>query len=414
MDNRIQEGTNWDIGAKPKSHLKLLILETTENTSSKDLRLGLKSIWQVLQSLKSGVVPSLGSDYPVDPKELEVLIGYGHKFFEREDLIVPTPEGMLLTNRFPQPNNIESKQVIPGSGIIYDEDIQENVADAELVIQLTANSQLSVNRGHVEILKLLNAMDEENPLETGRIKIKEAFDGFGREDHRSWIDFHDGISNLRKGEERKQVVAIKPDNSGGQDWTHNGTYMVFMRLPVNLKVWSEVPYNEQEILVGRTKKSGCPIIRIAPDGTPVPDPRCPVSGTREITEEGNEQFREPSAVVSDEIKLSHVQRANHHRSPVFKPDSRRIYRQGFEFVESVGNTGDYRVGLNFISFQDDPDRVLFILTQPDWLGNLSFGGDPNNQYNGIDKLVTARAAATYFVPPDNTEVLFPGENMFPR
>ena len=414
MQGHIQEGINWYKGAKPRTHFKLLILDASAKLSAKELRNFIQHIWGTVQSLKAGIVPSLGPEYPVDPKDLEVLIGYGHKFFERRDLALPTPEGMIPINRFPQPNTSGSRYVLPGAGIPYDDDIVENSADAELVLQITANSELAVNRAHVEILKRLNDLTGFEGSDVPALIVKAAFDGFGREDHRSWIDFHDGISNLRKGEERRQVIAIKPDNAGGQTWTHNGTYMVFMRLPVNLQIWESIPEKNQEILVGRTKKSGCPILRLDDTGNPVPDPRCPVTGTREITESGNEQFREPSAVVSDELKLSHVQRANHHRSPVFKPDSRRIYRQGYEFVEAAEKTGQYRVGLNFVSFQDDPDRVLFILTQSDWLGNLSFGGDPDQQNDGIDKLVTARAAGTYYVPPVQIDSAFPGAEMFPE
>ena len=40
-----------------------------------------------------------------------------------------------------------------------------------------------------------------------------------------------------------------------------------------------------------------------------------------------------------------------------------------------------KIGLNFLSFQNDPSRFLFILTDPNWLGNSSFGGD--SQFKGI-------------------------------
>ncbi|NOH44424.1 peroxidase [Vibrio cyclitrophicus] len=408
----IQEGIHWYAGAKPSSHYKLLILRPSDDIGAMQLRQLIRGMWVIIDSLRSGIVPSLGPNYPVDPKNLEVLIGYGHKFFERDDLVRPTPEGMIQSTRFPQPQNNGDRSVLPGSGIVYDENVLENVADAELVLQVTANSELSVNRVHFEIVKYLN--DTVSGSGGSLISITEGFSGFGREDRRSWIDFHDGISNLRKGEERRQVVAIKPDNSGGQEWTLNGTYMVFMRLPVNIQAWNAIPELRQEALVGRTKRSGCPILRLDNNGNPISDTRCPVSGTREITDAGNENFREPSSVVSDDIKLSHVQRANHHRSPVFKPDSRRIYRQGFEFLEKSDESGKIRAGLNFVSFQDDPDRVLFILTQSDWLGNLTFGGHPSDQQGGLDRLITARAAGTYYVPPIQGNLSFPGEDMFPQ
>jgi len=413
MLGNIQEGIHWYAGAKPSSHYKLLILRPADDVGTRQLRQIIRGMWRIIDSLRGGIVPSLGPNYPVDPKNLEVLIGYGHKFFERDDLERPTPEGMIQGNRFPQPQDNRDRSVLPGSGIVYDDDVAENVADAELVLQVTANSELGVNRVHFEVSKYLNDIGLSANGDS-LISIDESFSGFGREDRRSWIDFHDGISNLRKGEERRQVVAIKPDNSGGQEWTLNGTYMVFMHLPVNIQAWNAIPEQRQEALVGRTKRSGCPILRLDNRGAPVADPRCPISGTREITDAGNEKFREPSSVVSDEIKLSHVQRANHHRSPVFKPDSRRIYRQGFEFLEKSDESGKIRVGLNFVSFQDDPDRVLFILTHSDWLGNLSFGGHQNDQQGGLERLITTRAAGTYYIPPVQINSSFPGEDMFPQ
>ena len=412
MLGQLQEGIHWQAGSKPRSYYKLIILKPSIDLSTSRLYFHLRQIWLLCQSLKNGVIPSLGANYPVDPESLQVLIGYGHKFFERSDLAQPTPEGMAQINRFPQPNETSERSILPGSGIVYDPDVKYNDADEEIALQLLADSPLAVHRVQVEINKYLQAMREESIPDYLQLTIAKAFDGFGRRDKRNWIDFHDGISNLRKGEERRQVVAIKPDNAGGQDWTLNGSYMVFMRLQVNLEIWQQIPQNDQEILVGRTKQSGCPLTGVDSMGTALPDPRCPVNGSKEVIEPRNEQFREPSSVVPDLIKISHVQRANHHRAPVFKPDSRRIYRQGFEFLEEEEISDVTKIGLNFVSFQDDPDRTLFILTHPDWLGNLSFGGDPNSQGNGLDRLVTARAAGTFFVPPVHGNSPFPGAEMF--
>jgi len=412
MLGEIQEGISWDQGSIPRNAYKLLILRSAKELRTEELRVTLHQLWLIAESLKEGIVPSLGEQYPVDSKDLHVLIGYGHKFFERDDLAKPSPEGMIQSNRFPQPDSVTGRAVLPGAGIVYDDDVKVNPADEEIAIQITANSALAVHRVHVEFMKYLESVTSQENPGISALTILAVYDGFSREDRRSWIDFHDGISNLRKGEERRQVIAIKPDNAGGQEWTLNGTYMVFMRLPVNLATWEKISQKEQEILVGRTKQSGCPLIGVASDGTPSPDPRCPVTGTKEIVDAGNEMFREPSSVVSDAIKVSHVQRANHHRSPVFKPDSRRIYRQGFEFLDETMEGLQAKAGLNFVSFQDDPDRVMFILTQSDWLGNLSFGGDPARQSDGLDRLITTRAAGTFFVPPVFPNSIFPGVELF--
>ena len=67
-----------------------------------------------------------------------------------------------------------------------------------------------------------------------------------------------------------------------------------------------------------------------------------------------------------------------------------------------------RVGLNFVSFQDDPRRCLFILETPDWLGGVNFGGSEDEQSGGLAHLISARAAGVYFAPPVYPGEAFPG------
>ncbi len=65
------------------------------------------------------------------------------------------------------------------------------------------------------------------------MEITSFFDGFSRRDRRSWVGFHDGISNLEKGQVRKDVIAIKPDAVAADAWTVGGSYLAFLRLPVD-------------------------------------------------------------------------------------------------------------------------------------------------------------------------------------
>jgi deferrochelatase/peroxidase EfeB len=90
--------------------------------------------------------------------------------------------------------------------------------------------------------------------------------------------------------------------------------------------------------------------------------------------------------------------------------SRRIFRQTFEFLEPLpGNASKpLRTGLNFVSFQNDPGRLFFILTDPNWMGNVSFGGNPN--IPGMDRLLSILAAGMFFVP--RVASPFPGANIF--
>ena len=99
---------------------------------------------------------------------------------------------------------------------------------------------------------------------------------------------------------------------------------------------------------------------------------------------------------------SHILRANPNRTGVADGDN-RIFRQGYEFVESL-TEGKLRFGVNFVSFQRDLQRLMNILNQPTWLGGANFGGD------GDVKFVSLIDGGFYAVPPRDTP--FPGARLF--
>jgi hypothetical protein len=53
------------------------------------------------------------------------------------------------------------------------------------------------------------------------------------------------------------------------------------------------------------------------------------------------------------------------------------------------------VGLNFISFQNDPKRLFFILTDPRWMGKTNFDGSPDLLRHD---LLSVMSAGIFFVP----------------
>ena len=155
--------------------------------------------------------------------------------------------------------------------------------------------------------------------------------GFQRNDRRSWIDFHDGLSNLRS-EDREAVIAIGP--GADEDLAVGGTYLAFLRLAVDLAGWRRLSRLDQELAVGRDKLSGCPITAVGADGVAQHDGGCPVAGT-EIWETPNHaRFAEPPEVSDERVRASHVQRANHHQRPASDSGTRRIFRQA-----ALGVTG---------------------------------------------------------------------------
>jgi deferrochelatase/peroxidase EfeB len=274
-------------------------------------------------------------------------------------------------------------------------------------VQFIADTQIAVNRAVVETWKLLHDITDD---ETGAapLSLSGFYGGFQRDDRRSWIDFHDGISNL-KSRDRHGVISIKPSPLPEERWTEGGTYLTFVRVAVDLVVWRKLTKQQQEILVGRDKLTGCPLIS-AGSGSVVHG--CPAAGTSEITEIENRPFIEPPNVADPVIAMSHIQRANHHIDPANDPASLRVFRQGFEFLEPLDKYPGFRAGLNFISFQDTPLRLFRMLRTEGWLGRINFGGDPANQPTGMENFLTVRAAAIFLAPPVVDGEEFPGSSIW--
>jgi hypothetical protein len=68
------------------------------------------------------------------------------------------------------------------------------------------------------------------------------------------------------------------------------------------------------------------------------------------------------------------------------------------------------VGLNFVSFQSDTERLYKILDYG--LGRANFGGDPENPVPGSTRMLFVRGCGLFFVPPFYEGQAFPGEEIF--
>ena len=144
----------------------------------------------------------------------------------------------------------------PKSGIYYADQTDEltDLAEVAFAVQFTADTPLAVERAIVETWKLLH--DEGEPA----LKIVAVFSGSQRDDGRSWIDFHDGLSNLKPAERAEAIVIGAGSDEPRPAWTINGSYLAFIRLGINLELWRELNDSKQERLVGRDKLTGCPLV----------------------------------------------------------------------------------------------------------------------------------------------------------
>ena len=252
----------------------------------------------------------------------------------------PAPPELDRFGRFRSPEPGGGGLVLTGSGLRYAKDVAKNPATEDVAIQFIANTQLAVNRAIVETWDLLATHQPVEPGVAAAVQLGAFYLGFQRDDSRSWIDFHDGISNLRS-EERGSVIEIKPAGDPAHSWADGGTYLTFIRTEVDLATWRLIPRTAQERLVGRDKLTGAPLDRVTGRGN-VAVAGCPVAGTSQVIDKGNEAFREPGTVTNPTILASHVQRANHHVPNPADPNSLRVYRQGYEFLEASSTAPGFR------------------------------------------------------------------------
>jgi deferrochelatase/peroxidase EfeB len=413
MIGKLQEGIYHAPGIRPGKFFTIIFLRVGEGFDAPQVGEAFLKLWEVYQGLKNGKIRDLPG-HPVPSGNLSVLVGYGPNVFKLPNSQRPLPQDFNSKNQFRSPRPTGGGSLISASGLEYADDVRSNFATEEIAIQFIAETQLAVNRAVVETWKVLREITDAD-TSTAPLLLTSFYSGFQREDHRSWIDFHDGLSNM-KSDEREKAIVVKSEHLSEQEdqWTVGGTYLAFLRLGVDLDVWQKLDRQQQELLVGRDKLSGCPLEKLTNEGKPVVTTGCPFMGTQEVSElvDENIKFLEPKKVSDAAIDQSHVQRANRHIEPIGDRNSLRIFRQGYEFLEPIESYPGFRAGLNFVSFQDTPERLRRILTTSKWLGSTNFGGDPAIPIPGMDRFLSVRAAGVFLVPPVLDSEVFPGASIF--
>lgn len=407
MTHLIQEGVHFGPGETPPGHFAVALLNIEDSSTTDEVLDALHLTWETIAGLKAGQIVDLPGVH-IDPEGLSVVIGYGARLFDALGLSGKRPPELTI---FRKPRFGGGGQISLGSSLHYESHVTTNVADCAVAIQFTARSALSVRRAVVEVWKAL----EHRRNESGHVALRIVgnYNGFGRKDRRSWIDFFDGTANMRS-DERLGAIQIKERGHVSPDqWKEGGTYLCFMRIRLAIQDWQKLTRAQQELLVGRDRVSGCALFAEGDDDEIRPVPSCPVIAGGTIEDGNNERFRDaPRPPRRQELRQSHIHRTNQGRSTPGDPESRLIYRQGYEFMEGVDAGGVPDLGLNFVSFQDTPERIVGMLKLPEWLGGVNFGGDPRNQLPGMAHLLRIHAAGFFVTPPRRVDGGLPGESIF--
>lgn len=394
---QLQAGIYLETGSLPNAFL-LLTLEFAEECPPAKAAAAMERVWAMLAELRAGVVRELEATRPgdegarIEPETFDVLLGYGASFFEREPRLsgAEKPDNLIA---------LEHPQG-PFAAMRWAAGVAAGRGEGDLCLQLTGRDAHAVNRAAVEAWKLI--VDERLPL-----RIVETFPGFARDDGRSWIGFHDGVSNIRP-DLRERAVRC----TGDPDWNRGGTYLAFLRCRVDLAAWQSLSRAEQEMLVGRDKLSGYALRRVEREGerlVPRAFPRGSADPGPGAAEE--EAFRDPPETGDPIVEASHVHRANQNRAAPTTPAGHRIFRQGYEYLSGVGPRGP-ELGLNFVSFQRDLYDLRQILGLADWLGGVNFGGRAERARGEPEpiELIALEAGGFYAVPPHAGP--FPGASLF--
>lgn len=407
------------LNLRPNSTFGLVFLRIGSQTSALDIKFVLKKLWKEYDLLRAGKSIYSPGNFPSG--KLSILVGFGPRIFQLKDVSKYVPGNLIqfLPSR-------RGGNILEGSGIRYSDDQPVNLGLSEgIVIQFIAETQLPVYRAIVETWNHITSEKNSRILQFSRFYL-----GFKRDDYRSWIGFHDEISNLSNAEERKRAIFIHPKHNDlylRDYWTSGGTYMAFLRIEVNLKLWQNIDTKQQELIVGRDKETGLPLLGVDRMGNPFrmkPDKR-----SRMLKSNGSIYLNHPDYFALNKLSIldkknldlnaskrilsqSHIGRVRHiDDMSSEKPSSRRIYRQSFEFIERPKNNSirkPFTIGLNFLSFQNDPTRLFFILSDPNWMGLSNFGGE--RRKFASSKLLSVHASGVFYVPPAGNP--FPGSSIF--
>lgn len=395
--DRLQDGIYWRHGERAPASLRLVLLDIAAGTSPGEAREALAAVLEMLEALRRGEVGDLGGQTERTAVEtaaqfasLRVLLGFGRRLFD-----VEMHEPPIASARRPDflayfPRSGNAFPALPWADSVS----QRLRGEADVLLQLTADNEAAVNAGAVEIWKLV--ADAGLPLD-----IVSSVPGFGRPDGRGWLDFHDGVSNLQT-DDRAAAMVAGPDPA----WMAGGTYMAFLQLAVDLAAWRRLSRAEQELLVGRDKLSGAPLVGVRREaaGTIIP---VAAEAPSEIGGALSPDHIDPPQGTDPVIEASHVHRANQNRASGSAPGGLRMFRQGYEFLAELGPEGP-QLGLIFVSFQRDLSIVQHLLHLPGWLGDVNFGGrhDAGAGEPPAVGFISLVAGGFYAVPPRSQP--FPG------
>lgn len=215
----------------------------------------------------------------------------------------------------------------------------------------------------------------------GKANIRWSQLGFGRtsrttsdqETPRNLFGFKDGTANILADDTAALDEHVWVAQSDGPEWMAGGTYLVTRKISMLIETWDRVRLEEQESIIGRTKREGTPM-----------------SGGNEFTEPDFDMMAgtEPAIPTTSHVRLAHPDVNN----------GIQLLRRGYNYVDGNNELGRLDAGLFFIAYQRSLDRFVTV--------QRSLSTDALNEY------IKHIGSATFAIPPGAAEGSWVGAGLF--
>lgn len=408
----IQNGIYFQPNSRPGRSFSIVFLKIGKKVQADEIAEDISELWKNLMALEKGVVRDLTvSEKHRYEGNLSTLMGFSDRIFNIPGIQKSKPKN-FSSDFFNNPVEDPNRKIASGVSLRYANGVSHNPGlDADIAIQFIGESEAVTNRAVIETWRHLN---DETSANLSSIGIIRTYSGYNSPDGRNLLNFHDGVSNI-KTQDRPDFILVKDSSLDEKDkWFANGTFMSYLRMSIDVETWEKLGRKYQERIMGRDKLTGCPIVGINKNDENIPLRDCPVKGTTEVIEKGNEIYREFDPAIygrlfsqydaNQGLSGSHLEKMILRKGDTAKRS--KIYRQGYNFMEYLDNYPYISIGLNFVSFQNNMETFFGLIKYG--FGQMS----PNKTIYNLTQYLSTIATGLFLVPPHQIGEQFPGEGIF--
>ena len=201
--DRIQPGIYFRSGESAPPAYRLVLLNAADGATGTAVRTALERVTSMLEAASAGEVRELRGTHEAERRRiaaslagLAALVAFGRRLFDAERHRPPLTCHPRPTSLVYLPADAEPFPAVRWASRRE----RGNPAQSDFALQLTGPTEAAVDRAAVEVWKLI--ADDGLPL-----AVTASYSGFVRTDGRGWLEFHDGVSNIKASHRLAALVA---------------------------------------------------------------------------------------------------------------------------------------------------------------------------------------------------------------